>query len=67
MNNKLNQQYFKTKNLHKKNYRKRKLTTKQKLINICIVAIIIMMYNLVAKKCENKIQKNITNNAFKTK
>ena len=67
MNNKLNQQYFKTKNLHKKNYIKKKLTTKRKLINICIVAIIIMMYNLVAKKCENKIQENITNDALKTK
>lgn len=55
---KLNDEYFKTKRVHKENYKTQKLSFKRKLINLIIGIALIFACNLLLKQCYNKIEQN---------
>jgi len=56
--NKLNEEYFKNKKIYKENYKKRKLTYKQRAINILITAILLFFVHLLQQQCSQKIKEN---------
>jgi len=61
MNN-LNRQYFKTRKKHRNEAKKKKkLTLKQALLNLFIAAIIIVIYTLLQKHLNKKIEINKKN------
>jgi len=55
---KLNDEYFKSKEVYKKNYKKRKLTKKQKAINIAITAVLLFFVHFIQKQCSQRIKEN---------
>ncbi|CAL2084439.1 hypothetical protein [Tenacibaculum sp. 190524A02b] len=62
MNKKLNADYFKVKEVHKKNYKKSKLTLKKIVANLLLAFVMIVIYSSLSKSCtrtinESKIEK----------
>ena len=55
---KLKDEYFKNKEIYKKNYKKRKLTRKQRAINIAITAVLLFFVHFIQKQCSRKIKEN---------
>ena len=59
MNEKLNKDYFKTKKKHQENYKNRKrLKRKKVLINLILAIVLIVLYDVLFKKCQNNIKEN---------
>ena len=56
--NKLNEEYFKTKQVYKKNYGKQKQSFKRKIMNFLIWIVIIFLVELLLEKCHNKIEQS---------
>lgn len=56
--NKLNEEYFKTKQVYKKNYGKQKQSFKRKIMNFLIWIVIIFLVELLLEKCRNKIEQS---------
>jgi len=58
MNEKLNQQYFAAKKIHKEGYRKRKLTFKGALFNLTLTFALVFITSLLQESCDRKIKEN---------
>lgn len=56
--NKLNEEYFKTKQVYKENYGKQKLSFKRKIMNFLIWIVLIFVVELLLEQCRNKIEYN---------
>lgn len=56
--NKLNEEYFKTKQVYKKNYGKQKQSFKRRIMNFLIWIVIIFLVELLLEKCHNKIEQS---------
>lgn len=55
---KLNEEYFKTKQVYKANYKNQKLSFKRKIINFTAGIVLIIVCNFLLKQCYNKIEHN---------
>lgn len=55
---KLNDQYFETKRIHKKNYTRKKLILKRAVLNLIIFFLILAISSFLQKDCSNRIKEN---------
>lgn len=55
---KLNEEYFKTKQVYKANYKKQTLSFKRQIINFIIAFVLIVVCDFLLKQCCNKIEQN---------
>lgn len=55
---KLNEEYFKTKQVYKENYGKQKQSFKRKIINLIVGIVLIIVCDFLLKQCYNKIEQN---------
>ena len=58
MGGKLNEQYFKTKKIHKENQSTKKLSSRKKIRNLIITIILISVYFILNKSCQERIDQN---------
>ena len=55
---KLNEEYFKTKQVYKENYGKQKQSFKRKIMNFLIWIVLIFVVEFLLEQCYNKIEQN---------
>mgnify|MGYP006178068433 CR=1 FL=1 len=55
---KLNEEYFKTKQVYKENYGKQKQSFKRKIMNFLIWIVLIFLVEFLLEQCYNKIEEN---------
>lgn len=55
---KLNEEYFKTKQVYKENYGKQKQSFKRKIMNFLIWIVLIFVVEFLLEQCYNKIEEN---------
>lgn len=61
MENKLNEQFFKTKTKYQNNFSNVKKPFKSKIFNVLITIVLISCYSFIYRSCENRIEKNKRN------
>jgi len=64
---KLNDEYFEAKKIYKENYKKRKITYKQRIFNIVITALLISIVHYFQKGCSRRIKENEEKYKLQTK
>jgi len=55
---KLNDEYFKAKKIYKEDYKKRKITFRQRILNIIITALLLSIVHYFQKGCSRRIKEN---------
>lgn len=58
MNNKLNEEYFKTKKEYQERLKRNKFNFKRGFINVLITFLLIFVFNGLYKSCNKKIEEN---------